>query len=83
MLNAHYMCNSTATDFIICIKKRSIILVLNYIFYNIYPIISVKFTLSSISSALLHWSVNQTSTELNSLLTVFIIVKTCGEMFNN
>ena len=38
---------------IIFIKKSSIILVLNYIFYNIYPIISVKLTLSSISSALL------------------------------
>ena len=38
---------------IIFIKTSSIILVLNYIFYNIYPIISVKFTLSSISSALL------------------------------
>ena len=56
---------------------------LNYIFYNIYPIISVKLTLSSISSALLDWSVNHTSTEGNSVLTVFIIVKTCGEMFNS
>ena len=57
-------------------------LVLTYIFYN-YPIINVKFTLSSISSGLLDWSVNHTSTEENSVLTVFIIVKTCGEMFSN
>ena len=56
---------------------------MTYIFYNIYPIISVKLTLSSISSALLEWSVNQTSTEENSAFTVFIIVKTCGEMFNS
>ena len=49
-------------------------------FYNVYSIISVKVTLSSISSALLTWSVNQTSTEENSVLTVFIIVKECGEI---
>ena len=48
---------------------------LTYIFYNNYPIINVKFNLQS--------QVNQTSTEENSVLTVFIIVKTCGEMFNN
>ena len=56
---------------------------LNYICYNIYPIISVKLKLSSISSALLDWSVNHTSTEENSVFTVFIIVKTCGEIFNS
>ena len=33
------------------------------------------------SSALLVWSVNQTSTKENSVLTVFIIVKECGEIF--
>ena len=31
-------------------------------FYNVYPIISVKLTLSVFSSVLLIWSVNQTST---------------------
>ena len=35
------------------------------------------------SNALLAWSVNQTSTEENSVLTVFIIVKECGEIFIN
>ena len=45
--------------------------------------ISAKLTLSSISSALLNWSVNQTLTEENSVFTVFVIVKTCGEIFNN
>ena len=49
--------------------------------YQVYPIISVKLTLSWISSALLVWSVNQTSTKGNSVLTVFIIVKECGEIF--
>ena len=38
-------------------------------------------TLSSVSSALLIWSVNQTSIKENSVLTVFIIVKECGETF--
>ena len=33
------------------------------------------------SSALLTWSVNQTSAEENSVLIVFIIVKECGEIF--
>ena len=56
---------------------------LNYIFYNIYPIISVKLKLSSISSALLDWSVKQTWTEGNFVFTVFIIVKTYGEIFNS
>ena len=32
---------------------------------------------------LLDWSVNQTSTLENSVFTVFIIVKTCGEIFSN
>ena len=52
-------------------------------FYNVYPIISVKLTLSSISSALLKWSVNQTSTKENSIAIVFIIVKERGEIFIN
>ena len=52
-------------------------------FYNDYPIISVKLTLCSISSALLAWFVNQTSTKENSVLTVFIIVKDYGEIFIN
>ena len=37
-------------------------------------------TLSLISSALLAWSVNQTSAEKNSVLIVFIIVKECDEI---
>ena len=45
--------NNTSVDLLIFIKKRSIVLVLIYIFYNNYPIINVKFTLSSISSGLL------------------------------
>ena len=45
--------------------------------------ISVKLTLFSISSALLTSSVNQTSTEEYSVLTVFIIFKECGEIFVN
>ena len=40
-------------------------------------------TSSSISSAFLVWSVNQTSTKENSVLTVSIIVKGCGEVFIN
>ena len=40
-------------------------------------------TLSSISGALLTLPVKQTSTEENSILTVFIIVKECGEIFIN
>ena len=43
--------------------------------------VSVKFTLSSISSALLVWFVNQTSIKEKSVLTVFIIVKVFGEIF--
>ena len=45
--------------------------------------INVKSTLSSISSSLLTWSVIQTSREENSVLTEFIIVKECGEIFIN
>ena len=45
--------------------------------------ISVELILSSISVALLTWSLNETSTEKNSVLTVFIIVKKCGEIFIN
>ena len=52
-------------------------------FYNNYRIINVKFTLSSISSALLVSSVNQTSTKENSVLNVFIILKEWGEIFIN
>ena len=40
-------------------------------------------TLFAISSALLAWSVSQTSAKENSVLTVFIIVKECGEKFIN
>ena len=43
--------------------------------------ISVKLTLFSIPSALLAWSVSQTSTEENLVLTVFIILKECSEIF--
>ena len=53
------------------------------IFFKVCLIISAKLTLSSISSALLAWSVNQTSTKENSVLTVFIIVKECSEIFIN
>ena len=45
--------------------------------------ISVKLTLSSISNASLICSVNQNSREENSVLTVFIIAKECGEIFIN
>ena len=48
-----------------------------------YPTISVNLTLSSIPSTLLAWPVNQTSTEENSVLAVFIILKECGEIFIN
>ena len=40
-------------------------------------------TLSSISKALLASTVNQTSTEKKLVLTVFINVKDCGELFTN
>ena len=49
-------------------------------FNNVYPIINVKLRLSLILSTLLAWSVNQASTEENSVLTLFIIVKECGEI---
>ena len=52
-------------------------------FYNNYPIVNVKFTSSSVSSALLAWSVKKTSITENSVLTLFIIVKECGEIFIN
>ena len=48
---------------------------------NIYPIISVILTLCSVPSTLLAWSVKETSTEEDSVLTMFIIVKECGEIF--
>ena len=51
-------------------------------YFYIYPMISVKLALSLILSALLIWSVNQTSTEKNSVLTVFIIVKECDEILS-
>ena len=43
----------------------------------------VKLKLSSISSGLQTWSVNQTSTKENSVLIVFIIVKECGNILIN
>ena len=43
----------------------------------------VKLTLSSISGALLNWSVNQMSTKENSVLIVFIIVKDRCELLIN
>ena len=43
--------------------------------------ISVKLTLSPISSTLLTWSVNQTLTAENSVLTVLIIVKEFSKIF--
>ena len=45
--------------------------------------ISAKLALSSVSSALLAWPLNETSIEENSVLTVLIIVKECGEVFIN
>ena len=45
--------NDTSVDLLIFIRKRSIMLVLTYIFYNNYSIINVKFTLCSMSSGLL------------------------------
>ena len=43
----------------------------------------VKLTLSSISSGLLNWSINQTSIKENCVLIVFIIVKDCGNILIN
>ena len=45
--------------------------------------ISIKLTLSSISNALLTWSVNQTSVEEHLVLTVFTIVKEYGKIYIN
>ena len=42
--------------------------------YNIYPIISVALTLSSISSCLLFWLVNHNSMEDNSVFVAFSTV---------
>ena len=52
-------------------------------FYKGYPIIIVKLTLSSISSALLTWSENQASSKGNLVVIVFIIAKECGKIFIN
>ena len=52
-------------------------------FYKAYQIITVKFTLSSISSGLLFWSVNHNWTDWNSSLVVFNIVNKCGEIVIN
>ena len=43
----------------------------------------IKLKLSSISSGLQTWSVNQNSTKENSVLIVFIIVKECGNILIN
>ena len=42
--------------------------------------IRVILTLSSILSCLLFWSVNDTSTEVNYVLTVFIVINEWGEI---
>ena len=47
-------------------------------FHNIYPIISVILTLSSISSCLQFWSVNHSSIDENSVFVVFSIVNEWG-----
>ena len=52
-------------------------------FYNVYTMIGVKLKLSSISSALLTWFVNQTSTEENLVLNMFIIFEEKGKIFIN
>ena len=52
-------------------------------FFNIYPIISVIFTLFSISSGLLFWSVHHTWMDWNSVLAVFSIAYKCGEIVIN
>ena len=46
-----------------------------YIIYNIYPIIRVIVTLSSIESCFLFWSVNHISRNENYVSVVFNIVK--------
>ena len=52
-------------------------------FYNIYPIIRVILTLSSISSCLLLWSVNHTSMDENSVFIVFNIVNKWGDILTD
>ena len=52
-------------------------------FYNAYPMISVKLTLSSISNASLTCPVKQNLRGENSVLTVFIIAKKCRKIFIN
>ena len=50
------------------------------IYNNIYSVIKNKFNLSSTSSALLAWSLKQTSIEENTVWIDFINVKECGEI---
>ena len=52
-------------------------------FYNVYPIISVIFTLSAISTGLLFWSVNHNWMDWNSALVVFSIINKWGEIVIN
>ena len=52
-------------------------------FYNIYPVIRVILTLSSISSCLLIWSVNHTSVYKNSVFVVFSIVREWDDILIN
>ena len=49
-------------------------------FYKIEPIIGVTFTLSSICSGLLFWSINHNSIDSNFALVVFTIVNEWGEI---
>ena len=51
--------------------------------YNVYPIISVILTLSSISKGTIFWSVNQTSVDENSVFVVFSIINECGAILSN
>ena len=50
------------------------------VLYDVYPIISVIFTLSSISSGLLFWSVNHNWIDCNPALVVFSIVNKWGKI---
>ena len=52
-------------------------------FYHTYPVINVIFTLSSISSGLLFWSVNHTWMDWNSKLVVFSIFNEWGKIVIN
>ena len=52
-------------------------------FYNIYPIIRVTSTLSSVSRSLLFWSVKHTSMDENSGFVVFSIVNEWGDILIN